>query len=376
MDIAIWGTGNVGKYVFQQIKDNTNYAVKYFVDRNAQLWGSKLNGVEIISPDQLQNLFSDELDFVLVAFTKGISIYKQLTDMQINNFGIIRDRIYEAQIALMEDLQRDRNIVWNNTIEKSKPLIESVETNVVDSCNLNCRGCSHFSNLFRYGEKVPFDSFCQDLKQIAEHAWIYQLNLLGGEALLAENIIEYMNYAREILPDSEIYLISNGLLIPRQKQDFFDCCKKNNILISVSGYKPTLQLEDKIREILEHNEIVYSFRYSKEEFGKNIDLTGTANPYEAVRSCRESSCHFFRYGKLFKCPFEALGNKLFEYYDLDIRFDGGYDIYDEKLNWNIVADNLIHKPVHACRYCGKEEKIEWYVANNPVLDDWIVRNDK
>ena len=123
MDIAIWGTGNVGKYVFQQIKDNTNYAVKYFVDRNAQLWGSKLNGVEIISPDQLQNLFSDELDFVLVAFTKGISIYKQLTDMQINNFGIIRDRIYEAQIALMEDLQQDRNIVWNNTIEKNKPLI-------------------------------------------------------------------------------------------------------------------------------------------------------------------------------------------------------------------------------------------------------------
>lgn len=373
MNIAIWGTGNIGKYVYQQIKNNDNYVLKYFVDSNVQLWGSRINGVEVISPEELQNVFSVELEFVLVAFTKGISIYKQLLGMKIGNFGIVRDRIYEAQLDLMDDLKQDKNIVWNNIIEQKEPLIESLETNIVDNCNLNCRGCSHFSNLFKHGEKVPFDIFCRDLKQIAEHVWIYQFNLLGGEALLDANIIDYINYAREILPDSEIYLISNGLLIPRQKQEFFECCRENNILISVSAYKPTLQLEEKIRDVLEHNGIVYTFRYSKEEFGKNIDLTGTVDPYEAVKNCRENGCHFFRYGKIFKCPFEALGNKLFEFYHLGIKFDGGYDIYDESLNWDIVADSLIHKPVHACRYCGKEERIEWRVANKPVLDDWIVK---
>ncbi|MBD5516299.1 MAG: 4Fe-4S cluster-binding domain-containing protein [Lachnospiraceae bacterium] len=375
MNIALWGTGNFGKYVQQQLKKNKNYSIKYFVDSNELLWGQKINGIEVISPEKLQNIFIEELEFVLITFINGITIYEKLFAMKIGKFGIVHNRVFDLQLDLEKELYLDKNIFWYDSFDLSRPLMRTLETNIVDDCNLNCRGCSHFSNLFKHGEKVPFDTFCSDLRQVKKHVDIYQFNMLGGEALLDRRITDYINFVRKILPNSKIQLISNGLLIPKQTPDFFECCKENNIRVIVSAYKPTLLLKDKIIGILEKNQVEYSIRVNREEFGKNIDLAGMADKCEAVKKCRESRCQFLRYGKIYKCPFEALGNRFFEYYNLDIRFHGGFDIYDENLNWNVLVDDLAHKPVEACRFCGEEEKIEWCVTNSPALEDWVVRNE-
>lgn len=204
--------------------------------------------------------------------------------------------------------------------------------------------------------------------------YIYQLNLLGGEALLEEKICDYIQYARNMLPDSEIQLISNGLLIPKQPDAFFECCRENNIFISISGYQPTLFMKEKIIDIFDKNHVIFSFRDEVAEFGKNIDLTGTADKAEAVKRCRESKCHFLRHGRIYKCPFEALANRCFEHYGLDIKIYGGKDIYDENLNWKKMTEDLFSHPVDACRYCGKEEKIRWSVSDQPELEDWVVKN--
>lgn len=372
MDIAIWGTGNVGKYIYEQLENNKNYRVRYFVDSNALLTGKRINGIEILSPEQLQKRFTDELEFVLIAFIDGISIYERLLDMKLSRFGIVRNRVFELKLHLMLDLFQDPNIFWNGTAYSDKPLLRNLETNIVDNCNLNCKGCSHFSNLFNHDACVPFDVYCRDLKQIADNVYIYQFNMLGGEAILNDRILEYIDYTRKLLPYTYIELVSNGLLIPRQPEEFFQCCALNDITISISGYKPTLLLQDKIRDILERYHIAYIFREDVKEFGKNIDLSGTADKEEAVQRCRENKCHFFRYGKIYKCPFEALGNVFFEHFGLDVRLNGGIDIYEKGLNWDTLTERLQHEPVEACRYCGPEEKIEWEVANQPEVDDWLI----
>lgn len=372
MDIAIWGTGNVGKYIYEQLKNNKSYKIKYFVDSDVLLTGKRINGIEILPPEQLQNLFSDGVELVLIAFTDGFSIYDRLLAMKISRFGIVRNRVFELRLQLMQDLFRDPNIFWNGTAYSDKPLLQSLETNIVDDCNLNCKGCSHFSNLFERGASVPFDIYCKDLKQIADNVYINQFNMLGGEAILSDRILEYIEYTRKLLPYTYIELISNGLLIPRQTEEFFLCCARNDITISISGYKPTLLLKSKIRDILEKYHIAYIFREDVKEFGKNIDLSGTADRQEAVKRCRENKCHFFRYGKIYKCPFEALGNVFFEHFGLDVRLDGGTDIYEEDLNWETLIDKLKYEPVEACRYCGTEEKIEWEVSNQPTAEDWII----
>lgn len=197
----------------------------------------------------------------------------------------------------------------------------------------------------------------------------------GGEPLLEERINDYIRTSRKILPNTIIHITTNGLLIPKQTKEFFECCRENDIRIIVSAYKPTLLLKDKIIGILEENQISYTLRENREEFSKNIDLSGMSDRGLALRQCRERGCHFFRYGRLYKCPFEALANKLFEYYDLDIRFQNGVNIYDDELDWNMLVDTLANAPVDACRYCGLEEKIKWCVTNSPALEDWVVKKN-
>ena len=375
MNIAIWGTGTFGRYIDQQLRKRINYCIRYFIDSNAALWGQEINGSEIISPKRLAEVSGEELDFVLVAFMNGIEIYQPLLEMHIIKFGIVWNRVFEAQMQLEDDLLQDRNIVWSDARYLDKPVLRSLETNIVDDCNLNCKGCSHFSNLFEHGAGVPFEVYCRDLKQVAEHVYIHQFNMLGGEAILHPRMIEYIEYTRKLLPNSDIEIISNGLLIPKQTEAFFRCCAENDITISISGYKPTLQIKDKIRTVLDKYHIAAIFREEVIEFRKCIDLSASADKRESVHKCYANRCNFLRYGKIYKCPFEALGNYFFEYFDLDIRLDGGIDIFDENMDWMALAERLarIYEPVDACRYCGDEKKIAWEVSMFPSLEDWVVR---
>ena len=94
MNIAIWGIGDVGQYVFQQLKNNEKLNIKYFVDSNSEYWETVKNGIKVISPIQLKNVFSDEVDFLVIAFINGVSIYEQLLEMETKPFGIVNDCVF------------------------------------------------------------------------------------------------------------------------------------------------------------------------------------------------------------------------------------------------------------------------------------------
>lgn len=93
-------------------------------------------------------------------------------------------------------------------------------------------------------------------------------------------------------------------------------CIENNILIEISEYPPTSRMERQIIDILEQYGITYEIRKDINEFMKNIDLSGKADKYEAMRSCLQNGCNMLRDGKLYKCPFEALGNKFLNIFRL------------------------------------------------------------
>lgn len=371
MNILIWGTGKFALYIYQQVVSRKNIEVKYFIDSNCEKWGKTIDEISIISPNEIGNYYCEN-DVILIAFTNGIDIFENV--VADNNFkvGCIRNRVFEAQLLLSEDILCDTNILWSDASYLDKPMLHSLETNIEDGCNLNCRGCSHFSNLFQRGEKVPFNTFCRDLKKISENVFIYRFNMLGGEALLNEQLEEYIAYVAELMHHTDIELITNGLLIPKQSKSFFECCKKYDVTIGISGYRPTLAMKDNITKILDENEIVYIFRNAVEDFGKNVDLSGKNDIQTSFKRCRENRCHFMRQGKIYKCPFEALGNKLFSHFHVDAKIEGGIDIYNPDLNWVQVVGSLHNDPVDACRYCGMEERIEWRIANNPVIEDWII----
>lgn len=368
--VAIWGAGGFGRYVYDQLKDREDIDVKYFLDKNPDMQGKTIYGVSIAALELLKSDQEIEIDYVLVSFLNGLSIYDQLSEFKKIRFGIVKDKVFGKKIKFKNNLTDDSNIFW---IDNScKPLLKYMETHITDYCNLNCKGCAHFSNLYHAGAVAAFDTYCSDLKQVSQKVNLFGLSLLGGEALLNDRITDYISCARKTLPYADISIITNGLLLPSQKEEFFDCCREEDVAIEVSEYPPTAQMKDRIISTLEEQGINYKIRRSINAFMKNIDLSGKADKYDAMKHCLQDGCNFLRNGKLYKCPFETFGNTFFEHFGFGIRFHGGTDIYDEKLDWDKLVYRLEKEPVDACGYCGKGEWFPWERSDNPAADEWIV----
>jgi organic radical activating enzyme len=94
----------------------------------------------------------------------------------------------------------------------SKIKIQKLEYHLTNSCNLSCSGCSHYSNIIKGHTKSP-EEFKGNLAAWSRILDVERFNFLGGEPLVNRKILEFCDVAREILPDSEIYIFTNGLLL-------------------------------------------------------------------------------------------------------------------------------------------------------------------
>lgn len=373
MKIAIWGTGENGRIAYNKLSEAGNpplFFVDSYITKNSNR--ETLFDIPIISPKEIDNI-----DTLLLAFSgaeKSARAFLQNNKGKRMEIGILSPHILKTNFSFDSNLLKDRHIVWIESIDK--PYLNQLQVNLEDDCNLNCKGCSHYANLFPKDSHLNYESFCKDLKKLSENLFIMNFQMLGGEPLLNKDIVEYMKAVRKHLPITNIFIVSNGLLICKQNEAFFEACKKYDINFTITGYRPTINILDEIKHILNDHGINYNIIEDQFSFGKNLDLEGGADPKIAYRNCRQSNCHFIRDGKLYKCPFSALANTLFNHYDLPIRFNGGIDIYDKDLVWKDVAYDLEEKCIDECRYCGPEETFSWEVQSNPEIADWIInKND-
>lgn len=371
VNIAIWGAGCFGNYVAEMLKNNNTVKVVCFIDNNAAAITGK--DVEVVAPNVFLEKYDEIIEFVLVAFLDGFVIREQLQAMKIRTWGVINNRVYYERLYLKENLKDDYNILWNDDKAFELPAMETLESNVVDYCNLNCKGCSHFSNIFEKGAQIPFEIFKRDIKYLADKIYIKYFNLLGGEALLSERILDYIICLRKYMPKTHIVIVTNGILIPTLRHDILQGIADYGVKVSITRYIPVVKLEDKIKSTLEQYNISYEFRESVDTFGKNIDLAGGNDPLEAQKLCRESTCQFLRDGKIYKCPFSALGNYFFDHYGIPLHFQEGIDIFDERVNWHEIGQQLREQPIKLCKYCGPEEQFDWEISVYPQREDWLIK---
>lgn len=81
----IFGSGYYGKRIYYKVRDFFNI-IKY-VDNNKQLWGTELNGVEIVNPKEICNY---KVDIVIIASESYEEIAKQLDQMGIFDYLVVR----------------------------------------------------------------------------------------------------------------------------------------------------------------------------------------------------------------------------------------------------------------------------------------------
>jgi MoaA/NifB/PqqE/SkfB family radical SAM enzyme len=255
------------------------------------------------------------------------------------------------------------------------------DVHLADHCNLNCKGCDNFSPVAPkyFLEKETFEKDCARLSELSGGK-LEDICLLGGEPLLHPEITGIIKIARKHFPDTEISILTNGLLLPGMNAEFWDCCREQRVKITITKYPVKINIAAikdmagkfgvKLEILYEHGE--RSFYY------KPLSIFGPGNIKNSFMNCWYANrCIHLRNGR-FSCAtvsyIEILNNAVIE--QRDIKFDVTENDYIDIYKANSIDEILdfLSKPMPFCRYCDFSNISfggKW-AASEKKLSEWIL----
>lgn len=245
-------------------------------------------------------------------------------------------------------------------------ILPQVEMHIMDACNLNCRGCAHYSPIFE--REIPnFDERIKDVRLLKEKFDdILRFYILGGEPFLNPEVGKYAQTIREILPNTDIRIVTNGLLVPKLSQDILKAIKDANVIIEISKYEPTYRIIDEIKAILNKAEVAYIVRDFDLNHKFNLPLSFKEN--DGIY-CISNGCVTIWNGKIAKCPQVMYMDYFNKHFSTSFPVDGILNLEDcperEELKMYLKKEVLL------CKHCAKNE-VDWSVCGkNASLSDFV-----
>lgn len=211
-----------------------------------------------------------------------------------------------------------------------------IEYHVIDKCNLNCKSCSHFSNLVDKEIPKSLDKIKEDFKRIWQLTnegspdCVEKVTILGGEPLLYPQLIEAIDYIKSLFPHKyehgSLNLVTNGILLTKQSPDFFECLRRNEVVVCVSIYDIKQAKYDEIFELLTKENITWywyaAYEYNDKRFStKWLHNHFNDNYKEYAKDCVwRLTCTQLVDNKIYLCALIAY----FKYFD--DKFKGQHNI--------------------------------------------------
>ena len=262
---------------------------------------------------------------------------------------------------------------FERDVLRRNPRLHRLVVHLTDHCNLNCRGCTHFSNIAKpaFADPVRFDDEFRRLSGI--FSAITEIYLLGGEPLLHPRVEEFLGIARRRFPGSRINLMSNGVLVPRMPESFWQAMHDHAIWLVCDLYPIGLDVEA-IEELARRHDVRVEWTDPRGEFFKlPIDPSGSHDATASFLACGGlNNCPILRDGRLYPCAYSAYSDLLMERFDLtglepgeadSIAIDGG------RTPWEIF--DFLCRPVPWCRFCDVDHvsKYAW-ARSERSLGEW------
>lgn len=254
---------------------------------------------------------------------------------------------------------------------QEKSILEYLECDIVDHCNLNCAGCFHFCPLLSSSRFYDPENFKKDLKLIrSKVSNIKKFRILGGEPLLHKDINKIMQYSREILPNTDIRIVTNSILLPKMEKNFFETCRKYNIIIDISKYPIVKEDFSNAVDKLGAEDVRLGEIHICTKFVKGIFTKDAHNMVKTFNRCKAKSCLQLKDGKLYRCPMATFGRRYNEYFNENIPMDEGLDLYSATTE-SIIK--FINTPFETCKYCIIEDDFtysDWSVSKREQ-SEWL-----
>ncbi|MDR0764691.1 MAG: hypothetical protein LBE65_03765 [Synergistaceae bacterium] len=252
------------------------------------------------------------------------------------------------------------------------------EMHLADHCNLNCKGCNHFSPLVVKEKFLDAGIFKKDCERIAglSGGLLEGIRFMGGELLLHKNVVDILNTGRKYFPKATLDIVTNGILLPKQPKEFWETCGKNGIHIHISKYPIKINNDEIDGLARQYNVKILrlSANTGLQWHEMKLDVKGGQNMEENFRLCPQANnCINLYEGKLYTCPTIAYIQYLNEYHgeNFVVTEEDYIDIYKARSMDEIL--DFLCKPVQFCRYCDIKKwnaTVEWGVSKKE-RKEWI-----
>lgn len=188
-----------------------------------------------------------------------------------------------------------------------QPRLSYFVLNILDHCNLRCKGCDHFACIAEE-RFIALEDICNDVTRMAEltGGCVTRIGVMGGEPLLHPDLIEILKATREAFPSTVIHLVTNGLLLLQMHDSFWSCCHENDITIVNTKYPIHLDYE-RIQERAAEYNVKFQFygttgTTQKTSYKMPLDINGGQNPTRSFYQCYLANDKpLLMEGKLYPC---------------------------------------------------------------------------
>lgn len=177
--------------------------------------------------------------------------------------------------------------------------------------------------------------------------------------MLHPELLEFLKITRKLFPVGNINLVTNGVLISKMTDEFWDTIKKYDIVLRPTKY-PVAVDYDAIEKKAMEKEI--KFKYFGSARSKNswihtvIAESGLSNENDSFLLCgNANSCSVLRDGKIYPCPRAAKIEIFNKYFNTDFKITKNdyIDIYEDICLEDIMR--FLARPIPFCRYCEWSE---------------------
>lgn len=255
----------------------------------------------------------------------------------------------------------------------------SFEVALAEHCNLNCAWCNHFSPVAK-PELADLEETSRDFERLSSlfQGRAQEIRLLGGEPLLHPQLPDFLKMARNAFPTANIVIVTNGILLPRQTEEFWTVCEKNQITISPTRYpvkcdysaieKCCRQYHVKYRNFsIMPKSLKYMFRTPLDKEGRQNEI------YRFLTCPLANTCIYLSHGRLYTCPTIANVRHLNHYFgtEFEVLPEDSIDIHSAASGEEIL--NFLATPVPFCRYCmSKKPKhfLPWRRTKKDIFE-WV-----
>jgi hypothetical protein len=346
-NVLIYGMGNYGKRFYDTCED-MGLKVQGFIDNHCKDNYKDVGSIKLEETDADCYVICNRLSYRQMS--------RDLLDKNVSEDAIFVYMPIDSLLLEIDELKQ--SLVESNLFVQSitkftpSPIINFCYL-VVHHCNFSCNCCSAFSP-FAKEWYADVELFKKDMERMSEifNGQAQKITLAGGEALLHTQLSELIEISRKNFPKAIVEVLTNGFLLPKMGEEFFSCCRENNVRLIVTKYL------SKDYSFLDNMVMNHGFdielRDRQEMLNLSFDLAGECNPIESFLGC-----HFvnepksLKQGGLLSTCHKATHMDIFnDYFGTDIQMsEADYiDIHKPDVTAEEILEFLA-KPIQLCRYC-------------------------